>query len=306
VGKNWNEVFGEIEEEGRNQKNPYDSVRNRYIELLSQHTGRNVVCYYSGWLEKSGPQFGNAVSINDEDKNGFMASFHGLQTERGLDLFLHSPGGSVAATESIIHYIRSKFGKDIRVFVPQLSMSGGTMIAFAGNEIWMGRHSNLGPIDPQFGPQPATLVIQEFERAQKEVLADPNKIHVWRPILEQIPPTYLSACQYAIDWSRDIGERALQDGMFSDREDKIEKSREVVDFFSNVDAQKHHSRHIHREECENIGLTIRHFEEDQAMQDMVPSVHHALMITLMNTPALKIICNQNGILHQIGVSPSGH
>jgi Serine dehydrogenase proteinase len=299
VSKNWNQVFEEITDEGRRRKNPYDIVRQKYLETFHNKTGRNVVCYYSGWLEKTGAQFANAVSINDEDKNGFMACFHGLKKELGLDLFLHSPGGNVAATESIIHYIRSKFGSDVRVFVPQLSMSGGTMIAFCAKEIWLGRHSNLGPIDPQFGPQPATLILEEFDEALRQIKQDPDKIHVWRPILEQIPPTYISACKYAIEWSKEIGEKALIEGMFMGQPDAADRAKSIVDYFSSVDKQKHHSRHIHREDCENAGLVVKHFETDQEMQDMILSVHHSIMLSLMNTTAIKIICNQNNILHQI-------
>ena len=41
------------------------------------------------------------------------------------------------------------FGEDIRAIIPQTSMSGGTMIACSCKEILMGKHSSLGPVDPQ-------------------------------------------------------------------------------------------------------------------------------------------------------------
>jgi hypothetical protein len=46
------------------------------------------------------------------------------------------------------------FGSDIRVFVPQLAMSGGTLLALSGKEIWMGNHSNLEPIDGMLKDDP--------------------------------------------------------------------------------------------------------------------------------------------------------
>jgi ClpP class serine protease len=73
-----------------------------------------------------------------------------MDRSKGLDLILHTPGGDMAATESLVDYLRQMFGKDIRAIVPQIAMSGGTMIALAWKEILMGKHSNLGPIDPQF------------------------------------------------------------------------------------------------------------------------------------------------------------
>ncbi|MCH8938488.1 MAG: S49 family peptidase, partial [Gemmatimonadetes bacterium] len=139
---NWNQILSEINKS-------HDQIRREYLKKLSDKTGRNTVCYYSGWLQKTGEQFFNVTTITDEDKAGFMSCFFDLDKSLGLDLLVHSPGGRVSATESLIHYIREIFGDNIRVFVPQLAMSGGTLLALMGKEIWMGKQSNLGPIDPQ-------------------------------------------------------------------------------------------------------------------------------------------------------------
>lgn len=47
-----------------------------------------------------------------------MAVIHKLDKDKGLDLILHTPGGDVAATESIIDYLQSIFKDNIRVIVP--------------------------------------------------------------------------------------------------------------------------------------------------------------------------------------------
>ena len=294
---NWNEIYEEVEDTARSAKNPHDSVRHRYLKAFAERTERNVIAYYSGWLQKTDYRYNNIVGISDEDKNGFMACFYGLDFTKGLDIFLHSPGGSVAATESIIHYITAKFGSDIRVFVPQISMSGGTMMALMGKEIWMGAHSNLGPIDPQFGPQPAQLVLSEFDEALKQIKADPDKIEVWRPILEQIPPTFISSCEHAIEWSKEIGEKSLKNAMFKDDPEKDEKAKNIIEELADASGNKSHGRHIHRDECEGMGLKVVNFESDQDMQNAIMCVHHSYMISLMNTPMVKIIENQSGTSH---------
>jgi hypothetical protein len=65
----------------------------------------------SCWLQK--PQFANQpgieLGITDADKNGFMATIHQLNKDEGLDLLLHTPGGSMAATESLVEYLRAMF-----------------------------------------------------------------------------------------------------------------------------------------------------------------------------------------------------
>ena len=109
----------------------------RYLGEISKITGRNVIAYYSGWLKVNVAE----TLINDIDKNAFMNAVYGLDRNKGLDLILHTPGGDIAATESIVSYLKQLFGNNIRAIVPQISMSAGTMIAMACKEIIMGRQS---------------------------------------------------------------------------------------------------------------------------------------------------------------------
>ena len=102
------------------------SVRRKYLRMLHDKTGRNTIAYYSGFFSK---QKIEGLSINDQDKNGFMLCVHDVDKTKGLDLILHTPGGSISATESIVHYLRHMFGSDIRAIIPQISMSAGTMLA---------------------------------------------------------------------------------------------------------------------------------------------------------------------------------
>ena len=109
-----------------------------------------------------------------------MSTIHQLDRKKGLDLIIHTPGGGMAATESLVDYLRAMFKDDIRAVVPQLAMSGGTMIARACKEILMGKHSSLGPIDPQLGGIPAHGIVEEFKRAKKEIAKEPSTMAVWQ------------------------------------------------------------------------------------------------------------------------------
>ena len=147
---NWNEILKEMQDCKR--VDALDYVRRKYLRQVSEITGRNTIAYYSGFLQKSGS---NQLSINDNDKNGFMAVIHKMDRSKGVDLILHTRGGDIAATESIVEYLKMMFGDNIRAIVPQIAMSAGTMIACSCNAIVMGKQSNLGPIDPQFNCIPS-------------------------------------------------------------------------------------------------------------------------------------------------------
>lgn len=287
---NWNNVLDEIKEEG----SEYDRIRRRYIRKLSDLTGRNVIVYYSGWLQKPSVE---GIHIHDGDKNGFMSVIHGLDRSKGLDLVLHTPGGEIAATESIVDYLRSMFGTNIRSIVPQLAMSAGTMISCACQEIVMGKHSSLGPIDPQLGGGiPAHGLIEEFKRAWEEIQNDPRRAAVWHPILQRYHPTLIGECEKALDWSDKLVREWLKTGMFSNLKNPTAKISKIMNELGDHAVNLSHSRHLSAEKCRQMGLKIKMLEDagSSDLQDAVLTLHHSCIHTLSGTVACKIIENQNG------------
>jgi ATP-dependent protease ClpP protease subunit len=301
---NWGEILGKIQQTAADNQfranNAISSVRHDYLKKLHQRTGRNIIAYYSGFLSKQVV----GTEINDEDKNGFMMVVHKMDRTKGLDLILHTPGGGLSSTQSIIDYIHKMFDRNVRTIVPQIAMSAGTMIACSSREIWMGKHSNLGPIDPQFSGMPAYGVLQEFQKACKEIKQDPSKTPLWQTIIGQYPPTFLSRCQNAIDLSKEFVEKQLIEVMFHKDSNAKRKARSIVRELSHYTKNKTHDRHIHFDECKQLGLKVKSLEDDKVcteniedlgdFQDLVLTVHHCYMHTMMNTPAFKVIENQFG------------
>lgn len=285
---NWKELLDEARATG----SPFDVIRRKYLAKLSDLTLRNSIAYYSGWLQK--PQ-APSLGISDEDKNGFMTTIKGLDRAKGLDLVLHTPGGETAAVESLVDYLHRMFPNDIRVIVPQLAMSGGTMIACSADRILMGKQSSLGPIDPIFSGVPAHGVIEEFERARAEIHADPSKIPIWQPILAKYPPAFVGECEKAIKWSESLVESWLRDRMLNGDADIDNKCNTIIKELGDHALTLSHARHLPSDKCLAIGLKIEMLEDDHDLQDAVLSVHHAFMITLSQTAAYKVIENHLGI-----------
>lgn len=292
---NWRDILEEVKASG----SVHDVVRRKYISELAAHTQRNVIVYYSGWLQKSeivGSGF-TGFSVNDGDKNGFMATIHGLDRTKGLDLILHTPGGDTAATESLVDYLRSMFGTDIRAIVPQLAMSAGTLIALACKQIVMGKHSSLGPIDPQFSGIPAHGVIEEFQKAYDDVTNNPASIPVWQPVIAKYPPAFIGECQKAIDWSKQMATDWLENGMFAGDADAAAKTKRVVDELADHAITLSHNRHYSLAAIQGLGLNVFSLETagHEELQDKVLTVHHACIQTLSSTPCYKLIENNHGV-----------
>lgn len=289
----WGKVLSEIGSRQQEGQQAVDLVRRKYLKRLHQHTGRNVIAYYSGWLYRS-PTTPN-VSVGDEDMNAFMAAVHQLNRSKGLDLILHTPGGDIAATEALVKYLWVMFDKDIRVIVPQLAMSAGTMIACAARSIVMGKQSSLGPIDPQVGGVPAQGVLDEFQMAIETIQQNPASAPLWQQVVSRYHPSFLLECAQAIKWSREMVSGWLRDNMFSSEQDPTAVADAVVQYLADHSITATHSRHLPLSKCEEIGLKVEKLEDDAKLQDLVLTVHHAYMHTFSMSPAVKITENHLGV-----------
>lgn len=241
----------------------------------------------------------DSIIINDSDKIGFMTAIHKINKSKGLDLMLHTPGGDVAATESIIDYLQSVFNNDIRVLVPQLAMSCGTIIACCSKEIIMGYHSSLDPIDPQIGGKAAYQIIEEFKNAKTAITKEPNLAKLWEPILRQYPPTLVELCKHSFKWAQVLAKGYLTENMLKDKNDE-NLVENVVNALTDNEITKSHNRHLSLKKCKEIGLNIIALEDDHELQDKVLSIHHSVMIMLNQTEVSKVILNNdNGLWYQI-------
>jgi hypothetical protein len=296
----WGEILTEIQLSAASQggQPDMDGIRQRHLNALQSITKRNVVVYATDWMEPKGPaQLG---SIQLQDLQGLMEVFRGLDPAVGLDLLLHSPGGDPNAAASMVQYMRSKFD-DVRVIVPLAAMSAATMWSLSADSILMGKHSQLGPIDPQLpNPQgymvPAASILRQFKTAQEECAADPTKLSAWVPTLQQYFPGLLEICADADKLSKTLVRDWLRDYMYKGLPEAEAKADQAADFFADTARHISHSRGIAREQLRDAlpDLKIENLEDDPALQDAVLSVFHAVSHTLSMSGAVKLIENHLG------------
>lgn len=283
----WSEIFNNFQRNKESDRIPFlVKEKQKYLDEISKCTNRNVITYYSGWMQK--PTAAD-VSINDKDINAFMEAVYKLDKSKGVDLILHTPGGDIAATEKIIDYLHSIFNGDIRAIVPQMAMSAGSMIAVSCKEIMMGRQSCLGPFDPQIGGVACQSVLKEFEKAKEDIRQNPHALGLWQVIFSKYNPTFLVTCEQATELSDDLADEILSKN-FPDKNTR----KNILKAFNNNTTTKVHSRHISKDKCKSVGLNIIDMEKDQHLQDMILSLHHCYMIYLESTAVTKIVENNIG------------
>ena len=306
----WGSILSEVNKSAaiRGNAGPdLDGIRLKYIQTLQKLNNRAVIVYASGWLNGRGEELD--FSVQGADIHAFMETCHDV-AEQELDLIIHSPGGSPQAAEQIINYLRTQF-KYIRAIVPIQAKSAATMIALGCDEIVMGHHSELGPIDPQipipvpggFRFAPAHAILRDFKRAKDEIAENVSVLAAWTPILHAYAGGLLEFCTQQIKLSQEIVAGWLKHYMLMHPDCGVQESERdatavsISRYFGSdesYDRFRTHSRPVRIEELQSIkGLRVRALEDDDALQDAVLSIYHALDITFGGA-AIKIVENHLG------------
>ncbi|ABK77792.1 periplasmic serine protease (ClpP class) [Cenarchaeum symbiosum A] len=274
-------------------------VLHDYLSKLQQYSGRDTILYATNWITDEA-HTSNEALITNGDLYGFMRMMRDLKTKK-LDLILHSPGGSVESTEAIVSYIRAKF-KNVRIIIPYAAMSAAAMLACSSNCLVMGKHSSIGPTDPQFiiptrtgmHIMSAQFLISEFQEAQSVSEKHPGRLGAWLPLLGQYPPGLIQKCISSQKLSVELVQKWLARYMFENESAAVKKSKKISEIMSSSKKYHSHGRRISREECKRIGLKVTDLEDEQEFQDLVLSVFHAANTMFQYTPVNKIIMNHLG------------
>jgi len=167
-----------------------------------------------------------------------------------LELILHTPGGQLHASIQIARALR-KHPKNTRVIIPHYSMSGGTVIALAANEIVMDKDAVIGPVDPQIGdllrgtfPAPSWIYAAETKKEK----ADDTTL-----VMSDISRKALKLTRQV---AKELLENKIQPG--PDGEDRLDEVIEKL-----VSGEMIHSAPLSANEAKNIGLPVNtDFPED--------------------------------------------
>lgn len=281
----WSEILNQVQRDNKLDVGKLCQLKDQYLVKLAQYRNRNVVVYYSGWMFRRGAE---DAFINDRDINAFMEVVHKLDKTKGLDLVLHTPGGEITAAEHIVNYLHSCFS-DIKVIVPQMAMSAGSIISVSCNEIIMGKQSCLGPFDPQLNGVACQSVIREFNEAKKDIATNPAALGLWQIIVNKYHPTFLYSCEQAVSLTNELANKIF--GKVTQDSSKLQELNKA--FNDNADS-KVHTRHFSKEKLKKLGLNVTTLEDDQELQDLVLSLHHCYMILLENIPITKYVENSIG------------
>ena len=199
-------------------------------------------------------------------------------------LFIHSPGGSFDATDELVQYLMARFD-EMHVIVPLFAFSCATLVTCAASKIYMGKHSCLGPIDPQIpfsrfdgriSFHSAHSIINQWNEAKRECAKKPSSIIAWQPIIQQYAPCLVKECEVAIERSRDMAINWLN------KYQKLtpDKAKKIASWLVDQKPHKSHGKPLGYEELKNKGLNVVALEDNPTLQDAALSLFHCIMFSL--------------------------
>ena len=199
-----------------------------------------------------------------------LSSLLSIRPDAGrIALFLYTPGGDTIAGWSVVNLLR-QYANVLTVVVPFKALSCGTLIALGADELYLGRHGLLSPIDPSVNspynppaPQgtgkPGALLPVSVEDvagfidlAKKEfgLSGGVGSSEILQILAEKVHPLALGAVYRARTQSNSLAKRLLQ---MHEKDD--ERIKRIVSKLT--DELPTHSYLIGRKEAEEIGLCPR-------------------------------------------------
>lgn len=217
------------------QKDRY--LRQLLIRDIEEIAKRRLVVYYANRFENA--------QIDSRDPT-FLAELLGDLGGAPADLLLETSGGGTDATEALVSQLRSTV-PDLRVIVANAAKSNGTLLCLAAKCIVMGATSELGPIEPAVNGIPCTIL------EQPQIAAQNFPLHM--------------AGKYALQQTRDLAKRLLEQGMMKGRDEKeIENTVKVL---ASRDRYASHGSVIDHREGATLGLSIEYLPPDNTLWQWV-------------------------------------
>lgn len=116
----------------------FEELRKTALKIVNTRKRSLFVMYY--------PPGGSITEMDIEQIYDELKDNVGDEKLDDLDLLLHTLGGSPDAAY-LITQILHDFSDSVTVLVPERAMSAGTLICLGTNEIKLGAHATLSPID---------------------------------------------------------------------------------------------------------------------------------------------------------------
>jgi len=197
-----------------------------------------------------------SASIGLLDEFGVEALVNQLEAAKVENAYLlvNSPGGAMGSSYKIALAIREAL-KQITTFVPHVAASGGTLLACAGDEIYMGPMSHITPLDTQIyfdgAYVSATASYRFYQRAVEwfEKITPDEAPYPQRALTDKLDPYLMEEWNGVLEAMTDYVREILELSGYGDAAPAI--AHRLVTTYPT------HGYVINRKKAKKLGLNVR-------------------------------------------------
>lgn len=170
------------------------------------------------------------------------------------------------------------------------------MICLSGDEILMDESASLGPIDPQINGIPARSIINGFTAVQQTLQKQgPSALPAYLPLIQKYDLHILEICKDAEERGKQVVEQWLQQYMLRNTSDKAETASKIVQFFSDYNTHKSHSRPIMLPDASDVGVNVKPLQDQPDLKTKVWDLYLCIKFLFDGSEQIKIFENSKGV-----------
>jgi hypothetical protein len=251
--------------------------RQSLIKQINKIEKTRLICYVSSL----------GAPIDRDDPVVFQDLLYNLEDGEDVDLLLHTGGGDIDAAEKLIRMLRGKVGPArLRVVIPDLAKSAGTLMALGADVIIMSDTSEIGPIDPQVvrvdrdGNRTSQSVqdyLESFNELREGLAKHPNDVTRQILIGKMDAPT-IKHFENVRDRAQRIAEKLLSSGMFKNGGNSTKVASSLID----TKEWPSHAQMISWEDATQLTLNVEYRPSTDEVWDMYWKLYCLQKIALVD------------------------
>jgi hypothetical protein len=288
-----------------------NNERKTQLKKISQLRGNRALLTIAAALTKKAP-----ISIDYDDLLPISDQLENLQGDK-IDIILETPGGIAEIVEDIIVMVRNRF-KDVAFMIPGHAKSAGTIMVMAGDDILMEPgFSALGPIDAQILQNGKRFSAEAFLKGLGKIKGEVsdtgtlNKAYI--PILQNISPGEIQACENALEFAKNLVTKWLCEYKFANWKSHKKSGKEVTEQERKDTAYKisselcnhsrwlTHGRSIKLKDLEEMGLRITDYSRIEDLNEAIRRYHTLLQMTFETTNMYKLFETPDSQIYRFSI-----
>ncbi len=271
----------------------------RLIKLYNKHTGRYMFIYAAD-INKSRNGSIDVSMVQDDFYN--IQDILRESTQKKIDFYIETPGGSGEAAEEIAKFLRKKFD-EVNFVIAGEAKSAGTILVLSGDNIFMTDTGSLGPIDAQVRIGRSVVSAHDYKEwvdLKRNEAASNGSLNPFDAIMvAQISPGELYGVINSLEFAKDLVKCWLEVHKFRNwtetnskktpvtPELRKKRANDVAEMFCDHTTWRTHGRSLKIEDLKEV-LLIERIDDDKILADIVYRIKTVIRLILDGSSTYKM------------------